>query len=85
MWSFQCIRSSLQGVIRVSVIGIVPYEASGAPQGFGSIGVYWSMSNSEHLGLFQSYLPRPNSELSAIYFFRIPYSLRKYLKKFENF
>ena len=24
----------------MSVIGIVPYEASGAPQGFSSIGVY---------------------------------------------
>ena len=66
MWSFECIRSSLRSVIGVSVIGIVPYGASGAPQGFSSIEVYWSMSNSEHLGLFQSYLPHPNSELSVV-------------------
>ena len=51
------------------VIGIVPKEASGPSQGFSSIRVYWSMSNFEHLGLFRSNLPHPNSKLCTVFFY----------------
>ena len=66
------------------VIGIVPKEASGASRGFNSIGVYWSMSNEEHLGLFRSYLPHPNSK-SCTVFLWTPCSPRNILSKFQKF
>ena len=53
-------------------IGIVPLEASGTPLGFNAIGVYWSTSNSEHLGLFRSYLPHQNLKSCTVSFFRFP-------------
>ena len=39
----------------------------------------------EHIALFQPVLPYPGLELSAIYFFWIPYSLRNILVKFQIF
>ena len=74
MWSIECVCSSLQSVIVTFflVIGIMSEEASRAPQGFNSIKVYWSMSTSEHLGLFRSYLPHPNSKSCTISFVGFP-------------
>ena len=69
MWSIECVCSSLQSVIMVIFLlaschrkQVVP------PRGFSSIGVYWSMPNSEHLSLFQSYLSYPNSKSCDVYF-----------------
>ena len=42
------------------------------PRGSNSIRVYWSMSNSEHLGLFPSYLSHPNSKSCTVYFVGFP-------------
>ena len=40
----------------------------GPPRGFSLIEVYWSMSNSEHLSLFRSYLPCSNLESCVVCF-----------------
>ena len=58
MWYIECVCSYWHHAI----------GSKGASRGFNSIGVYWSMSNEEHLDLFRSYLPHPNSESCTIFF-----------------
>ena len=70
MWSIECVCSSLRSVI--VVIFFYWHCTRGSkwvsPRGFSSIEVYWNMSNSEHLSLFRSYFPCPNSESCAVCF-----------------
>ena len=54
------------------------------PRGFSSIRVYWSRSNEKHLGLFQSYLPHPNSESCTVVFMD-SLLFKEYSFKFSKF
>ena len=74
MWSIECVCSSIQNVIVASFFSYWHHAigSKGAPRGFNSIGVYWSMLNSEHLGLFRSYLPHLNSKSCTVSFVEFP-------------
>ena len=74
MWYIECICSYWHHAI----------GSKGVSRGFNSIGVYWSMSNEEHLDLFRSYLPHSNSE-SLTFFLWTPCSPRNILSKFQKF